>query len=214
MFLRFLNFSPRVMPILTANCFSIFMKITQVQPCILWKTTPVANPLHKPAHTLKHSQTPQCPRFIHLPTFPSPSNPTPISRQHRASTSPAHNQAKPSKIVSHEQKGVPTAAKNSGITPPSAHERAKLTRIASREQKRVSIEVENDENMHPFAHRRAKSNEIATREQEAAQTGQPETATLSGKSNPNGVATVTKVGNPSRNLSRADWTKPKPAQNS
>ena len=138
MFLRFLNFSPRVMPILTANCFIIFMKITQVQPCILWKTTPVANPLHKPAHTLKHSQTPQCPRFIHLPTFPSPSNPTPISRQHRASTSPAHNQAKPSEIVSHEQKGVPAAAKNSGITPPSAHERAKLTRIARRERKRVS----------------------------------------------------------------------------
>lgn len=71
-------------------------------------------------------------------------------------------------------------------------------RIASREQKRVSIEVENDENMHPFAHRRAKSNEIATREQEAAQTGQPETATLSGKSNPNGVATVTKCGRSSR----------------
>ena len=233
------------MPILTANCFIIFMKITQVQPCILWKTTPVANPLHKPAHTLKHSQTPQCPRFIHLPTFPSPSNPTPISRQHRASTSPAHNQAKPSKIVSHEQKGAPIAAKNNGIIPPYAHERTELVqiancerkgvstagengkiiypfahertksaRIASREQKGVSIEVENDENMHPFAHRRAKSNEIATREQEAAQTGQPETATLSGKSNPNGVATVTKVGNPSRNLSRADWTKPKPAQNS
>ena len=157
---------------------------------------------------------PRTPLPIHLPTFPSSSNPTPISRQHRASTSPAHNQAKPSKIVSHEQKGVPTAAKNSGITPPSAHERTKSARIASREQKRVSIEVENDENMHPFAHRRAKSNEIATREQEAAQTGQPETATLSGKSNPNGVATVTKVGNPSRNLSRADWTKPKPAQNS
>ena len=185
------------------------MKITQVQPCILWKTTPVANPLHKPAHTLKHSQTPQCPRFIHLPTFPSPSNPTPISRQHRASTSPAHNQAKPSKIVSHEQKGVPTAAKNSGITPPSAHERAKLTRIASREQKRVSIEVENDENMHPFAHRRGNP----TKSQLVSKK-QPETATLSGKSNPNGVATVTKVGNPSRNLSRADWTKPKPAQNS
>ena len=209
MFLRFLNFSPRAMPILTANCFIIFMKITQVQPCILWKTTPVANPLHKPAHTLKHSQTPQCPRFIHLPTFPSPSNPTPISRQHRASTSPAHNQAKPSKIVSHEQKGVPTAAKNSGITPPSAHERAKLTRIASREQKRVSIEVENDENMHPFAHRRGNP----TKSQLVSKK-QPETATLSGKSNPNGVATVTKVGNPSRNLSRADWTKPKPAQNS
>lgn len=71
MFLRFLNFSPRVMPILTANCFSVFMKITQVQPCILWKTTPVANPLHKPARTLKHSQTPQCPRFIRTPPYPS-----------------------------------------------------------------------------------------------------------------------------------------------
>ena len=96
MFLRFLNFSPRVMPILTANCFIIFMKITQIQPCILWKTTPVANPLHKPARTLKHSQTPQCPCFIrapplpiHLPTFPSSSNPTPISRQHHVNTAPA-----------------------------------------------------------------------------------------------------------------------------
>ena len=140
------------MPILTANCFIVFMKITQVQPCILWKTTPVANPLHKPARTLKHSQTPQCPRFIRAPPYPSTcqrfhrpqiphqyhTNITPISRQHRASTSPAHNQAKPSKITSHEQKGVPAAAKNSGITPPSAHERAKLTRIARRERKRVS----------------------------------------------------------------------------
>lgn len=69
MFLRFLNFSPRVTPILTANCFIIFMKITQIQPCILWKTTPVANPLHKPARTLKHSQTPQCPRFTHIPPY-------------------------------------------------------------------------------------------------------------------------------------------------
>lgn len=155
---------------------------------------------------------PRIPLPIHLPTFPSSSNPTPISRQHRASTSPAHNQAKPSKIVSHEQKGASIATKTTEITPPSAHihpnptqianraqkrvshsgqnqrnhtpsahERAKLTRIASCERKGVSIEVENDENMHPFAHRRAKSNEIATREQEAAQTGQPETAALSGK---------------------------------
>ena len=141
---------------------------------------------------------PRTPLPIHLPTFPSSSNPTPISRQHRASTSPAHNQAKPSKITSHEQKSAPIAAKTTEITPPYAHERTKSARIASREQKRVSIEVENDENMHPFAHRRAKSNEIATREKEAAQTRQPETATLSGKSNPNGVATVTKCGRSSR----------------
>ena len=198
------------------------MKITQIQPCILWKTTPVANPLHKPAHTLKHPNahvSSTCQRF-HRPQIP---------HQYHASTSPAHNQAKPSKIVSHEQKGAPIAAKNNGIIPPYAHERTELVqiancerkgvstagengkiiypfahertksaRIASREQKGVSIEVENDENMHPFAHRRAKSNEIATREQEAAQTGQPETATLSGKCNPNGVATATKCGRSSR----------------
>lgn len=156
MFLRFLNFSPRVMPILNANCFIVFMKITQVQPCILWKTTPVANPLHKPARTLKHSQTPQCPRFIHLPTFPSPSNPTPISRQHRASTSPAHNQAKPSKIASHEQKSAPIAAKTTEITPPYAHERTKLVQIANHEQKRVSHNRQNHtakQSTHPIRSR-------------------------------------------------------------
>ena len=143
MFLRFLNFSPRVMPILTANRFIVFMKITQVQPCILWKTTPVANPLHKPARTLKHSQTPQCPRFIRAPPYPSTcqrfhTNITPTPCQHRARTSPAHDRAKPSKITSHEQKSAPIAAKTTEITPPYAHERAKLTRIARRERKRVS----------------------------------------------------------------------------
>ena len=123
------------------------------------------------------------------------------------------NEPKPAKSLVVSKRGTHSGRNQRNHTP-SAHKRVKLTRIASRERKGVSIEVENDENMHPFAHRRAKSNEIATREQEAAQTGQPETATLSGKSNPNGVATVTKVGNPRRNLSRADWTKPKSAQNS
>ena len=240
------------------------MKITQAQPCILWKTTPVANPLHKPAHTLKHSQTPPMPTFHPLANvsiaLKSHTNITPTPCQHRARTSPAHDRAKPSKITSHGQKSAPIAAKTNETTPPYAHERTELVqianrtqkrasttsetnettppyahnrtktgeianheqkgvstvgengkiiypfahertksaRIASREQKGVSIEVENDENMHPFAHRRAKSNEIATREQEAAQTGQPETATLSGKSNPNGVATATKCGRSSR----------------
>lgn len=45
------------MLILTANCFIVFMKITQVQPCILWKTTPVDNPYinpRAPSNTLKH----------------------------------------------------------------------------------------------------------------------------------------------------------------
>ena len=103
------------------------------------------------------------------------------TRPNNPRTPYAHNRTKTGEIANHEQKGVPTAAKNSGITPPSAHERTELVQIANCEQKGVSIEVENDENMHPFAHRRAKSNEIATHEQEAAQTGQPETATLSGK---------------------------------
>lgn len=92
MFLRFLNFSPRVMPILTANCFIVFMKITQVQPCIPWKTTPVANPLHKRARTLKHSQTPQCPRFIRAPPYPSTCqrfHRPQIPHQYHANTAPA-----------------------------------------------------------------------------------------------------------------------------
>ena len=110
----------------------------------------------------------------------------------------AHERTELVKIANCERKGVSTAGENGKIIYPFAHERTKSAQIASREQKRVSIEVEHDENMHPYAHRRAKSNEIATREQEAAQTGQPETATLSGKSNPNGVATATKCGRSSR----------------
>lgn len=178
MFLRFLNFSPRVMLILTANCFIVFMKITQIQPCILWKTTPVDNPLHKPARTLKHSQTPPMPTFhphtplpIHLPTFPSPSNPASVSRQHRASTSPAHNQAKPSKIVSHEQKGAPIATKTTEITPPSAHIHPNPTQIANRAQKRVSHNRQNQRNHTPSAHERAKLTRIASRERKRVSYG-------------------------------------------
>lgn len=154
MFLRFLNFSPRVMPILTANCFIIFMKITQVQPCILWKTTPVANPLHKPARTLKHSQTPQCPCFIRAPPYPStcqrfhrPQTPHQYHANTMSTPRPhltrSRSRAKPSKITSHGQKSAPIAAKTTEITPPYAHERTKLVQIASRERKRVSYGHQN-----------------------------------------------------------------------
>ena len=154
MFLRFLNFSPRVMPILNANCFIVFMKITQVQPCILWKTTPVANPPYinprAPSNTLKHpnahvsSAHPLTHPLANVSIVLKPhTNITPTPCQHRARTSPAHDRAKPSKITSHEQKSAPIATKTTEITPPYAHERTKSARIASRERKRVSYGHQN-----------------------------------------------------------------------
>ena len=65
------------------------------------------------------------------------------TRPNNPRTPYAHERTKAGEIASREQKGVPAAAKNSGITPPSAHERAKLTRIASRERKRVSYGHQN-----------------------------------------------------------------------
>lgn len=148
---------------------------------------------------------PRTPLPIHLPTFPSSSNPTPISRQHRASTSPAHNQAKPSKITSHEQKSAPIAAKTTEITPhtltngrnlsksqimskrgclttakttrpnnprtPYAHERTKAGEIASREQKGVPAAAKNSGITPPSAHERAKLTRIARRERKRVSHG-------------------------------------------
>ena len=111
---------------------------------------------------------PRTPLPIHLPTFPSSSNPTPISRQHRASTSPAHNQAKPSKIVSHEQRAHPQRPKPSKSHPHlliSTQIQPKSQIVRKRGCLTTAKTTRPNNPRTPYAHERTEAGEIASREQ-------------------------------------------------